>query len=393
MFLLRLVCGAALILWALAPDRAKGEEFYQDFSEKGAGFYGPGRELAAPDTLSAVRLGLLGPSKGTAGKQLRQGVELAVEEANAAGGYIRADGRSLLYEIAFRPDDGPWGVVALQVVRLCQEDQVWAVIGALDGERAHAAELVVAKLWVPVVTPAAGDLTIDYANVPWVFRLMPDDRSQAELLLQAAQERGWKRLVLASEGARDARLASERVLEGARGLSESLLLHVEYDPNAPEGSVSRLMQVRPDALLVWGRPEGAVELIAGLRRAGLQAPVLVPAPLVIPETAARGEELGALFGAAPLDLDGDDPPLAEFRARYRRRTGEEPAAIAAYAYEAARMVIVAIERAGLNRARLRDELARLRYAGLTGEVSFNSLGGYGRLPVLVELRDGEWVPR
>ena len=393
MFFLRLVCGAAFVSLTLAMGQAKENDPYTDFSEKGAGFHGPGRELEAPDTLSVVRLGLLGPSKGTAGAQLHQGVELAVEEANAAGGHVRTDGRILPYEIVFRPDDGPWGVVARQVVRLCQEDQVWAVIGALDGERAHAAELVVAKLWVPVVTPAAGDLTIDYANVPWVFRLMPDDRSQAELLLRAARERGWKRLVLASEGARDARLASERVLEAARRLNESLLLHVEYDPYAPVESIPRLMQVRPDALLVWGRPEGVIELIAGLRRAGLPVPVLVPAPLVVPETAARSAELGALFGAAPLDLEGSAPALVEFRDRYRRRTGEEPAAIAAYAYEAARMVIVAIERTGLNRARLRDELARLRYAGLTGEVSFNSLGGYGRPPVLVELRGGEWVRR
>jgi len=393
MSLLRLARGAALVLLALTAGQAKGEEFYQDFSQKGAGFHGPGRELEAPDTLSAVRLGLLGPSKGTAGKQLWQGAALAVEEANAAGGYVRTDGRKLPYEIVFLPDDGPWGVVARQVVRLCQEDRVWAVVGALDGERAHAAELVVAKLWVPVVTPAAGDLTIDYANVPWVFRLMPDDRSQAELLLRAAREHGWKRLALATEGARDARLASERILEAARRQNESLLLHVEYDPYAPGGSVSRLTQVRPDALLVWGRPEGAVELIAGLRRAGLHAPVLVPAPLVAPETAARSAELGALFGAAPLDMEGSDPGIVEFRDRYQQRTGEAPGVIAGYTYEATRMVISALERAGLNRARLRDELARLPYAGLTGEVSFNSLGGYGRPPVLVELRDGRWVAR
>lgn len=388
MSLPRLVCCAAFLLMALATDQATGEEFYQDLSKKGVEFYGPGRELEAPDSLSAVRLGLTGPSKGVAGAQLRQGVELALEEANAAGGY-----RGLPYEIVFRSDDGQWGVVAQQVVRLAYEDRVWAVIGSLDGERAHAAELVAAKLWVPVVTPGAGDLTIDYANVPWMFRLMPDDRSQADLLLGEAQRNDWKRLVLVTEGKRDARLASERLFEAARDHGQPIALHVEYNPYAPSEVLPRLMRAEGDALLVWGRPEGAVELIAGLRREGLSVPVLVPSLMVLPEVAARGDALGELLGAAPVDLDADYPSLQQFRTRFLQQTGSPPSYIAAFAYEAARMVVTAVERVGLNRARIRDELARMRYAGLTGEVAFNSLGGNRRQPLLVLLRDRRWVRR
>ena len=378
----------ALALLTLAPVPVLGIEPYQDFTQKGADFNGPGRELEPPDSLSAVRLGLTGPAEGRAGAQLRLGVELAVEEANAAGGY-----RGLPYEIVFRADDGPWGVVAQQVIRLSQEDEVWAVIGSLDGERAHAAELVAAKLWVPVVTPAAGDLTIDYANVPWVFRLMPDDRSQADLLLRAARERGWKRLALVSEGVRDARLASERVREAAADLEESLVLHVEYAPYAPAEAIPRLLRADVDALLVWGRTAGAVELIAGLRRRGMDLPILAPAGLVLPEVAALGDDMGALFGAAPLDLEGDGELLQHFLDRCRRKSGEEPSHVAAYAYEAARMVIAAIGQAGLNRARIRDEVARMRFEGVSGQISFNSLGGYQREPVLVELHAGKWVRR
>ena len=376
----------ALALLALAPVRVLGSEPYQDFSQKGVNFYGPGRELEAPDSLSAVRLGLTGPAEGRAGGQLRLGVELAVEEANAAGGY-----RGLPYEIIFRADDGPWGVVAQQVIALSQEDEVWAVIGSLDGERAHAAELVAAKLWVPVVTPAAGDLTIDYANVPWVFRLMPDDRSQADLLLRAAREPGWKRLALVSEGVRDARLASERIREAAGDLEEGLVLHVEYAPYASKEVIPRLLQADVDVLLVWGRTAGAVELIAGLRHQGMKLPILVPAGLVLPEVAALGDDMGVLFGAAPLDMEGDGELLREFLDRCRQESGAEPSHVAAYAYEATRMVIAAIERAGLNRARIRDEIAQMRFEGVSGQVSFNSLGGYQREPVLVELRAEKWV--
>lgn len=378
---------AALVL--LIPQIGWTEEKpYQDFSQKGAGFYGPGRELEPPDTLSAVRLGLVGPSRTQAGVELQQGVALAVEEVNAAGGY-----RGLQYQVVFRPDDGPWGVVAQQVIRLILEDEVWAVIGSLDGERAHAAELVAAKLWTPVITPGAGDLTIDYANVPWVFRLLPDDRAQADLLLAAARERGWKRLALATEGTRDGRTAGERLLEAARDQGLSLVLHVEYNPYNPQEIAPRLAQVAVDALVVWGRPVGGTPLIAELRRQGVLAPVLVPSPMVLPEVAAQGGALGEVLGANPLDLEAEDPGIQSFCQRYRERTGEAPSYIAAYAYEATRLAIAAIERAGLNRARIRDELARIRYDGLIGQVSFDGLGGYRRPPLLVSLYQGRWVRR
>ncbi|MEW6749596.1 MAG: ABC transporter substrate-binding protein [Candidatus Latescibacterota bacterium] len=370
--------------------RGPGAEPYQSFQDRGAQFLGPGRELEPPDTLSCVRLGLIGPSRGDSGLQLRRGAQIAVSEANAAGGY-----RGLPYVLVSRPDDGPWGVVAAQVVRLSQEDQVWAVVGALDGERAHAAELVAAKVWVPVITPAAGDLTLDYANVPWVFRLAPTDRAQADLLLEASRERGWERLALATEGVRDARLAAERVQEAVAQRQRTLALHLEYVPGAPEATVERLRQVRPDGLLIWGTPAGVEGLLEALQAAGGGIPLLLPASLVVPQTAGPAAAAAApapALAAAAADPGASDAEVERFASRFREETGVEPTPTAVLAYDAVRLVMQAVERAGLNRARIRDELASAPFTGLSGPVSFSSLGGSGAQPTLVEARAGRWVP-
>ncbi len=55
------------------------------------------------------------------------------------------------------------------------------------------------------------------------------------------------------------------------------------------------------------------------------------------------------------------------------------------------MIQTAIERAGLNRARIRDELANMSFDGLVGKISFNSLGGNSANPVLMTLERGKWV--
>ncbi|MBI2506122.1 MAG: ABC transporter substrate-binding protein [Candidatus Latescibacteria bacterium] len=354
---------------------ARGQEPYRDLSTAGVQFNGPGREIPAPDTLSAVRLGLLGPAQSAAGQELRQGVMQAVAEANAAGGY-----GGLPFAVVFRPDDGPWGVVASQVVRLAQEDQVWAVIGGLDGERAHAAELVAAKLWVPVLSPGAGDRTIDYANVPWMFRCLPDDRAQADLLVRACAQQGWRRIGVATEATRDGRTALARLLEAARACSLALALQVEYHPADPVAVAPRLGRAQAQALVIWGRPATALPLIARLRRQGCTLPMLGPALLALPEVAAQGQSLGELIVAAPADLSAPAPEAL----------GSQPSYVALFAYDTTRLVIAALRHSGLNRARLRDELTRLPFAGLTGPFTFNSLGGRREDPVLMVARQGRW---
>ncbi len=359
---------------------------YQDLSQQGASFLGPGRELEPPDTLTAVRLGLTGPARTPAGRELQAGVELAVTQANQAGGY-----HGLPYQVVFRADDGPWGRVAAQAIALIREDEVWAVIAALDGERAHAAELVAAKLWAPIITPGAGDRTIDYANVPWVFRLMPDDRTQADLLLGTALTRGWRRVVLVSEGSRDGRTAGDRVLESARALGLSLVRQLEFSAAEPGAVVPRVVRSRPDAVVVWGRGDASLELMYQLRAAACRCPLLVPAPLVGPEVAAAADSLGGtVLGAAPLDLWRPDGPVAAFREAFSQAQGYPPSPVAAYAYEATRVVLNAIAQGGLNRARIRDQLAATHLDGLTGTVTFDGLGGYRRQPVLARAANGVW---
>lgn len=378
---------ALLAIVALLPIcdlAADGASPYRDLSSAGSGFLGAGREIADPDTLTTVRIGVTGPARSAGGRELLAGVQLAIDEANAAGGY-----GGLPYEVVFRPDDGPWGVVASQVVRLAAEDGVWLIIGALDGGRAHAAELVAAKLWVPVITPA-GDHTIDYANVPWVFRAMPDDLSQVEALLDLAAEAGWQRLVLISETWRDAEQAAERFTRGAADRGLDLVLHHRYDSYQPEDGLQRLTELEVDAAVVWGRPFSALAVMDRLRALGMNQPLLLPSLLAVPAV-AQLESLGHALAVAPYGLDSDSPGLVAFRRRWADRGYEAPSHVGVLAYDMARFALNAMGRAGLNRARLRDELARGDFDGLTGPFTFNSLGGRLQRPVPVTARQGLWA--
>jgi ABC-type branched-subunit amino acid transport system substrate-binding protein len=374
-----------MLVALLLASQAQTQQPYFDFSKAGAGFYGAGRESPDPTGLTSVRIGVLAPAKDIEGRQMRSGVEMAVEEANQGGGY-----RGIPYEAVVRADDGPWGVAAGQLVSLAYEDKVWAVIGGIDGSRTHVAELVASKAWIPVITPASSDSSVDYANVPWVFRCVPADGRQVDLLLGYAERKGYRNLVAITETQRDGYTGFLRLQQEAWREHRPLLAHLQYPSGNPESIVSRLHEFAADALVVWGSAKSAAALIRALRAAGVDTPILGPSELAGPEL-SQLDGIGNIVVAAPCDLSRDDAGMRRFVDAFRGRTGMDPSAIAMYAYDSARLTIDAVRRAGLNRARIRDELASGSFQGITGRIEFNSLRGNTADPVLMTLQDGHWV--
>ena len=375
-----------LILGGTHPAKAGDPAPYRKLSEAGAGFLGPGRNDPEPQGLRSVRIGLIGPVGRPEGMRLREGVALAIAEANARGGY-----RNLPYELVFRPDDGPWGMGAKQVTALAYDDSVWVVLDGLDGAEAHLAELVAAKIWVPVVVPVASDFTIDYANVPWVFRCFPSDQRQAAALVRYAKGRGYGRLLVFTEADREGRTGLLRLRDMAGRSRFPLARTLEFNPQVPEAVLDSVKLSSADAVLVWGRPDSGLRLLLEIRRAGFEGPVLVPACILSPELSAQGSGLGELVLAAPYDLSRTDEALGALRRRYIAKTGQPPDPVALFAYDAANLVISAIQRAGLNRARIRDTLAEQAYEGVVGTIRFGGLRGTDTEPVLMRLEGGTWV--
>jgi ABC-type branched-subunit amino acid transport system substrate-binding protein len=360
---------------------------YDDFRGRGAGFEGPGREETAPLPEGGIKIGFAGPEKTWEGREFGVGAELAIEDASRANG-IGGVG----FKAVFRPDDGPWGMVSKHLVALAYEDEVWTIVGGLDGGRAHVAELLSAKAWVPVLAAVAGDYTIDYANVPWVFRVAPSDAAQAKALVRELRRRGIGRPGLAVEAERDARVARQRLAEAARSERVVWAIECEFEVGKTEGPVGRLAAGDIEGLVVWGRHDSSWALIEGLRAAGNRVPVFAAGALASPGIEARSEVLGDVTVASPFDFTADSPLLRDFRDRYERRTGVPPSPVAALSYDATRLACDAISRAGLSRARIRDEIAKAKHAGLTGEIRFGALGGNPREPVLLRLDARRWVP-
>ena len=151
------------------------EDPYRRFYLSPQEYHGPGREAALTEAPPTVRIGLIAPLERTreekAGQSLKRGVDLALEEANAGGGYS-----GLPFELVVKNDEALWGSSANTLVELAYEDEVWAVIGSIDSTSTHVALRVALKAELPIVNVGSTDPTMTETGIPWLVRLTPDDR-------------------------------------------------------------------------------------------------------------------------------------------------------------------------------------------------------------------------
>lgn len=355
-------------------------------------FYGPGRDAPDPEGLTSLRVGLLAPSPkssdGLRGARMRQGVELAIAEANAA-----AKPGELPFELVVREDSPLWGSAANILVDLAFTDECLAVIGSIDSTATHVALRVALKAEIFMVNTGSSDQTMTETSIPWLLRTWPDDRQTgyrlAELLVK---EKGHRRIAMLRTNDRNGRVGVKTLTDSLRRLGFPVVQEMRYLPGATnfDTQVERLAAARPDAVVLWGEPDDAGRSAKALRKAGLTVPFYGPERILSPAfLAAAGPAAEGTTLTSPFDPTRTDESWTGFAKRFGAKYGVPPDAFAAYAYDGARILLSAIRKVGPNRFRIRDEMMAVRqFDGVTGRMLFDPTANNLAPLHLVEVRGG-----
>jgi branched-chain amino acid transport system substrate-binding protein len=254
---------------------------------------------------------------------------------------------------------------------------------------------VLLKVELPVVNTAGTDPTLTEHAVPWMLRVRPDDRQSGyRLAHKIFVEDARRRVAVFRANNRYARMGIGELVDAARRLHQPILLEVRFEDydTSFETQIERLREVDPDAVVLWGGAAQTGRVLAALRAAGLTAPVYGPDRLVDPAfLEAAGAAAEGLVVTYPFDPGTREPRWMEFVGRYRRRWGEAPDAVAAYAYEGTRYLIRAVREAGLNRVRIRDRLfAAEEIPAVTGTLRFDTTQNNVSPVILGRVEGGEF---
>jgi len=358
----------------LLPHRQAGEPYARLFKEAPV-FRGPGRDLPEPQGLDAVKIGVLAPLTGedaALGARMQEGVALAIDEANAAGG-LRP---GLPFRTIVRDENLTWGAAGNAAVDLTYDDGVWAFLGAFEDSASHVMTRVILKLETPMVNTAGTDPTLTEHAIPWLVRVRPDDRQTCYALARRIVETDRRaRIAVFRANDRYARAGIAEFTDAVRRLGHPVLLEERFETKDTSwtAQIERLRGVRPDAIVVWGRAATAGRAVKALRAAGLTQPVYGPERLADAAfVEAAGDAADGVVFTYPYDPRRGDPAWVSFVARYRARFGRDPDPPASYAYDGTRYLLQAIREAGLNRARIREHLFADTFDGVTGPAHFDS---------------------
>lgn len=380
----------------LVPYSGSGEP-YRRFYTTPLAFRGPGHDTTDPAGLDSVRIGLIAPFQapidGHAGTSLKQGVELALEQANAAGAY---DG--VPFELVLKKDQALWGSSSNTLVELAYIDRVWAVIGSIDSNSTHVALRAALKAELPMVNVGSTDPTMTETGIPWIVRITPDDRQAGYRLASLVfEEKGLARVAVIRASDRYGRFGIKEFRDGARRLQRPLPMELLVPPGQQDFSsqLDRIEASGAEGVVLWVKAAEAGRIVRQMRDRGMDMPIVGTDRIVSQEfLEIAGEAADGVEAAFWFDPARTQPDWLEFRQSYSERFGAEPDAFAAYGYDAAQLVVDTVRAVGLNRARIRDSLTAVRgYRGVTGLIRLDETSNNVSPLVLAGVEGGRFVFR
>ncbi len=351
------------------------------------------------DNHNRIVISAVGPLTGPAaarGKDMQQGIEMAVAETNAAGG---VNGRLISLQIY---DDGDQPDRARDVARKIAASPAVAVLGQVASAAAVAAGDVYKEESIPAITGAASELRVTAGN-PWFFRLLRDADGQGRFLADYARYRFDKRpvAILREKGTAGEEFASA-FRDRARSQGTRIAADVEFlpsqanDPACIADIAHKIKKTLKDTIIVLGTQYAETAPVLKGLRDQLGSFTAMGYSSVATRNLSQAFEsaetdrhpygyyTSGLLVAAPELPDVAEYAQTVFASRYKARYGVEPNPEAVRWYEATSLIFQAMAAKQLSgnnpiedRGSIRDWLAardrpEAAAKGIAGPIYFDA---------------------
>ncbi len=343
---------------------------------------------------TALLIGLVGSLTGPEahfGLGTRDGVTLAIEEANRTGGVAGHPLVLRAYDAQSKPEEA-----ASAALRLVLEDRVAFVIGENASSNTLAMAPAVARAEVPLISPSATNPKVTSAGGPYVFRVCFVDGFQGQAMASFARARlKLLRIALLTDVKSDYSVGLTDVFRRRFAeLGGTVVAAESYSKGDSDfrSALTRVKASHPDGIFIPGYYSDAGPIARQARELGIKAVLLGGDGW---ESGGKLAELGgaAIEGAYYSTHFSPDNPSAlvqRFLQQYQRRFGHLPDALGALGYDAARVGITALRTSsGVGGARLRAAIAATRdFEGVTGRITLGADRNAVKPAVVVQLLKG-----
>jgi branched-chain amino acid transport system substrate-binding protein len=342
---------------------------------------------------SVIRLGEYGALSGdtaTFGQTTHEGVQMAVDEINAAGGL-----KGKLIQLTTEDDQGKPEQAALVVEKLISDDQVHAVIGEVASSNSLAAAPIAQRHGVPMISPSSTNPKVTQQG-DYIFRVCFIDPFQGKVAAKfAAGTLHAKTAAILRDQKSDYSIGladvfiKEFTAAGGQVVDDKAYTAGDVDFKA---QLTGLRDKKPDLIYVPGYYSEVGLIARQARELGLKQPLMGGDGWESPELyKIGGAALEGCYFSNHCAPDSTEVVVKNFVSKYTARWGHAPGALAMLGYDAVKVFADAVKRApDLSGAALRDALAKTKeYPGVTGSISMDANRDAVKSAVILQIRDGK----
>lgn len=359
-----------------------------------AGLAGCERKNAGAAQQDGLTLGVLTPLTGEGavyGDATKKGVDLALEEINAAG---RLSGRPV--RVVYEDDriDPATGVSALQ--QLIASQHPAAVLGPFGSSVVLAVAPVANAAKVPIISASATADSIADAG-DYVFRIVPANSRQgaddARYAIERLKARKAVIIFQNNEYGVTLRDAFARTFSTAGG---QIVGQDGFDLGATDyrAALRKAKGAGPDIIFFPLHSQEATIFLRQAKEQGVKAG-LISADGAMTQDLIKGAGAaaeGAYFSSLALGFGVADAQIQAFKRAYMTKYGPgEPDVYSAYYYEATKIVVAAAA-GGASSEAIKAGLYALKgdkaYVGVTGRTSFDAKGEVDKPFYVYQVRNG-----
>ena len=339
---------------------------------------------------STIKIGSIGPLSGNYavyGGDCKNGVELAINEINAAGGI-----NGQLLELIAEDDEGQPEKSVSAYKKLVTKDGVKFIVGSLTSGCAIAiTPLAQAQKVVQIAPAATAPAVTDAGN--YIFRACYDDPFQGTVGGKfAAETLGSKNAAVLYDIGNDYSVGlSENFMNSFEANGGKIVAIESYSTGDKDfnAQLTKIKNANPDVIYL---PDyyGTVALIAKqLRAQGITTPI-VGADGWDGLTENAGDEVLNGFYSNHYAADSTEEKVQNFVKNYKEKYTLTPTSFGALGYDAIYMLRDAIEKAGAEDSEaVRAALEATNGDYVTGHLTFNEKHNPVKGAVIVELVKGD----
>jgi branched-chain amino acid transport system substrate-binding protein len=343
------------------------------------------------DAQGVVKIGEVNPITGAIGRYgttCHQGIQLAIDQANSAGGVL---GKTIV--LLTEDNQSQAGQISTIVRKFVTQDKVVAIIGDLTSSATLEGGPIAQAAKIPMVSPLATNPKVTEIG-DYIFRVCFIDEFQGKVMARFALENlKSKKAAILTDTKQDYSVGlsgffKETFVSGGGSVArEQSYSSGDTDFRA---QLTSIRAAGPDVVFLPGYYPEVGLILKQARQLGITVPFIgceawdSPTLLQVAGKAADGCYFSNQFSA------GDPSPVVqEFGKVYREKFGSLPDNFAALGYDAANVILDAIKRAGsTNSAAVRDAIAQTKnFPGVSGNITIDAQRNASKPAVILAIKD------